>query len=241
VHDYPDGLVTALLALNRLMVNEEPLETTLARVAEIAAKSIETCVGAGVTLSRNDRPYTVAHWGSIADQLDGTQYAENDGPCLTAYRERHIVQLDVITEHGERWPTFVSLAAELGVDSSLSLPLVVGDVCLGALNLYGQHEQAFNASDRALAELFAAQAAVALANAEVYWQTYALTQTLQIAVESRDVIGQAKGILMALHKISAEEAFALLRRTSQEQNTKLRDIAEWLVRTGELPAMPDRR
>jgi len=87
-----------------------------------------------------------------------------------------------------------------------------------------------------LAHLFAQQAAVALANAEVYWRTHQLTQNLEAALETRDRIGQAKGILIASHKITSDDAFDLLRRSSQNLNRKLRDIADHVIHTGQLPA-----
>lgn len=83
--------------------------------------------------------------------------------------------------------------------------------------------------------MFAQQAAVAVTNAEIYWRTYNLTQNLEAALEARDRIGQAKGILINAHKITGDDAFDLLRRSSQSLNRKLRDVAEDVVRNGQLP------
>ncbi|HEX2383900.1 MAG TPA: ANTAR domain-containing protein, partial [Acidimicrobiales bacterium] len=104
----------------------------------------------------------------------------------------------------------------------------------GAFNLYARKPSAFTAQDHDRGTLFAEQAAVAIANTEVYWRTYNLTQNLQTALENRDVIGQAKGILMARHGFSADEAFDELRRASQRRNVKLRDVADSVAHTGEL-------
>jgi AmiR/NasT family two-component response regulator len=103
------------------------------------------------------------------------------------------------------------------------------------LNLYSEQLAPFTDESVALGKVFAQQAAVALGNAEIYWRTHELTQNLEAALENRDRIGQAKGILIATHKIDGEEAFQRLRKTSQNKNIKLRDVADYVVRTGALP------
>jgi GAF domain-containing protein len=149
-------------------------------------------------------------------------------------RTKTVVEVPAIAGDG-RWPLFAVRAAKHDVLSSLSLPLVVQEEGRGALNLYGKTTAAFTTEDRDRGELFAEQAAVAIANTEVYWRTFELTENLQLALENRDVIGQAKGILMARRAISADEAFDELRRASQRRNEKLRDIADVVAFTGDLP------
>jgi GAF domain-containing protein len=179
--------------------------------------------------------YTPAFYGDVAQLLDAAQYAADDGPCLTAYRTGETIRIDSIANESARWPALAAEAAEHGIQSSLSLPLVVGGKRVGALNLYSKASARFADESVALGGMFARQAAVALSNAEVYWRTYKLTQNLEAALENRDRIGQAKGILIATRKIDGDEAFDLLRKTSQNKNIKLRDIADYVVRTGELP------
>ncbi len=235
----PDGFTDLLGALTRLMVDEESLEDTLARVAFLACNSPIGASHAGVTLQREEGPATPAYFGDAALALDRAQYASNDGPCLTALRTGEVVRLDSIPSDSERWPEFAAQAAGHGIQSSLSLPLEVRDKRVGALNLYAGEPIAFSEEAVAVAEAFAAQAAVAIANAEVYWRTYELTQNLEIALENRDRIGQAKGILIATAHISGDEAFDVLRRTSQNLNVKLRQIADHVVWTGQLPTGAD--
>jgi GAF domain-containing protein len=165
--------------------------------------------------------------------IDEAQYAADAGPCLDAYRTKTVVAVHSVPDE-RRWPAFTIAATEHAVLSSLSLPLVHRDQGRGAFNLYARSRDAFTAEDRDHGLLFAEQAAVAMANAEVYWRTYDLTQNLQAALENRDVIGQAKGVLMARHGLSAEQAFDELRRASQRRNVKLRDIADAVAQTGEL-------
>jgi GAF domain-containing protein len=230
VVQYPDGFVESLRALSGLMVDEESLDHTLQRVVTLACISLSGCDMASVTLE-DGRTRTAACTDKIALAMDESQYAADAGPCLQAARTGSVIDLPAIAED-QRWPAFAAAANEHGVVSSLSLPLIHRGQPRGAFNLYARTPQAFTADDRAHGTLFARQAAVAIANAEVYWRTYDLTQNLQAALHNRDLIGQAKGILMARHGITAEDAFDELRRASQRRNVKLHDIADDVARTG---------
>lgn len=232
----PDGFPDLLLTLAQLMVDEESLEDTLGRVAYLACKSPIGADTAGVTLQREQGPATPAYYGEVARLLDEAQYGSHDGPCLTAFRTGEAVRIDAIESESTRWPEFATQAAAHGIQSSLSLPLAVRGTTVGALNLYSESLAPFTDDHLELARAFAQQAAVALANAEVFWRTHELTQNLEAALEHRDRIGQAKGILMANYKISGDDAFARLRNTSQRLNFKLRDVADHVTRTGQLPA-----
>jgi GAF domain-containing protein len=231
---YPDGLGDTLRVLSRLMVDEETLDQTLHRVASLACLSLENCDAASVTLEQSEERRTAASTDDVALALDEGQYSADAGPCLTALRTKERIVIDSIPDD-RRWPVFVAAAAAHGVLSSLSLPLFYGGDVEGALNLYSRERQGFPVEAQEHGTLFAEQASVAIANAEVYWRTYDLTQNLQSALENRDVIGQAKGILMARHGITADQAFDELRRASQRRNTKLREIADMVTLIGELP------
>jgi GAF domain-containing protein len=235
VDEYPDGFAALVVALNTSMVDEEDLDQTLRRVAFIACQSPIGADNAGVTLQRGDGPATAAYHGDAALPLDQAQYETDDGPCLSAFRTGAVVRVPHIADNAARWPTFAAAAAKQGIVSSLSLPLRLKTEVVGALNLYASHELPFTDASVHLAELFAEQAALAVTNAEVYWKTYSLTQNLTLALENRERIGQAKGILATRLGITMDEAFEHLRRTSQNMNIKLRDIADHVVRTGELP------
>ena len=232
---YPDGFAALVVALNSSMVDEESLDDTLRRVAFIACQSPIGAENAGVTLQRGGGPATAAFFGYAALPLDNAQYEAGDGPCLTAFRTGEIMRVERIGDVAQRWPNFAAAAEVAGIVSSLSLPLILKSEIVGALNLYSSHALTF--SDRAvyLATLFAEQAALAVTNAAVYWKTYTLTQNLTLALENRERIGQAKGILAVRLGITMDEAFELLRRTSQQLNIKLRDVADHVALTGELP------
>ena len=162
--------------------------------------------------------------GEMPRQVDELQTRVGEGPCLDAIGEEPTVRVeDMRAEH--RWPRYAQGAAELGVGSALCLRLFVQGDNLGALNLYGRHPHAFDAESEDIARVLAAHAAVAVSGAQE-------EQNLRRAVDSRDLIGQAKGILMERHRLTADQAFAVLAQASTRTNRKLIDVAEELTTTG---------
>jgi len=215
--------------LSGVIYSAEQLQQTLQRVADVAVAELPCCDMAGITLIHGGIPETTVFTHVEAVEIDRTQYETGVGPCLDAYRKSEtFVITDIDTER--RWPPFTKTAAAHGVRSTLSLPLRVGADSIGALNLYSRSVNGFEVDD-AVAGVFAAQAAVLLENARAYWAAHTLSEQLEEALKSRAVIEQAKGILIARHGYTDEEAFQHLSRESQETNTKLRDIAQRTVTT----------
>jgi transcriptional regulator with GAF, ATPase, and Fis domain len=168
--------------------------------------------------------------GDLPVQVDALQEETGQGPCLDAAFEQQTVRVaDMASE--DRWPQFAQRATEAGAGSMLSLQLYVEGDNLGALNLYSRTPNAFDDESEQVGLLFASHAAVAYAGVRKEAQ-------LAQAVVSRDLIGQAKGILMERYKISPERAFLVLTRVSQNNNRKLHDVAADLVRHGTVPGIP---
>jgi GAF domain-containing protein len=165
--------------------------------------------------------------GDLALRADELQDRDQEGPCLDAVWEQQTVRIDDMTAE-PRWPRFARDAAGIGVGSSLSFQLFVEGDNLGGLNVYSRSAHAFGEESEDIGLVFASHAAVALAGAEQQ-------ENLTRAVRSRDLIGQAKGILMERYKLTADQAFQLLARTSQATNRKLTDIADELAATGVMP------
>ena len=170
--------------------------------------------------------------GDLPIQVDALQEETQQGPCLDAAYEQLTVRVtDMASE--TRWPEFARRASQAGAASMLSLQLYVEGDNLGALNLYSRTPNAFDDESEQIGLLFASHAAVAYAGVRKEAQ-------LANAVASRDLIGQAKGILMERYKISPERAFLVLTRVSQNTNRKLHEIATELVRYGTVPGIPAR-
>jgi GAF domain-containing protein len=232
----PAEVAEALQRLGRLSLRELSMQTLLQTVAELTKTVMPGAPEASVSLLVKNRPTTVVHTGQLALDLDETQYEHGHGPCLHAARTGELTEIaDTRTER--RWTDYARRAAEHGNLSSLSVPLPIDtdEQVTGALNIYARAPHAFDPASRSAASRFAPYATVAAANLYAYQSVRELAGNLQTAFESRAVIDQAKGILMERHKITADAAFQVLARASMTSNRKLRDIAEHLVDTGELP------
>jgi GAF domain-containing protein len=214
--------------LSRILLSEESLDDILLKVAHLAERTLDGSDAVSITLIRGGKAVTAASTAALAVDVDELQYGADQGPCLDAAREHVIRVVEDMTEE-QRWPAYSPHAAERGVRSSMSVPLPVREQVLGAINVYSRSPRVFGEDDVAAAETLVSHAAVALANAELYAQTAELAKQLQTALDSRGVIEQAKGILMAQHRCTPDEAFSRLRTMSQEQNVKLRDVAARIV------------
>jgi GAF domain-containing protein len=223
-----DDVAMAMHELAHLLVSDESIELTLRRVSDLAARVIDDCDAAGVTLVDNGGWVTAAWTDERTLAVDRGQYERGDGPCLQAIRDADIVRLDV-DEAEERWPDFVRDARAYDVRSFLAAPLLLRGEPIGALNLYSAKPSGFTALDDVLIALFTGQVSVAVGNAKVYSDAVRLTDQLQEAIGSRAVIEQAKGVLMAREGIDVGAAFERLKQESQDRNVKLRNIAKEVV------------
>jgi GAF domain-containing protein len=204
------------------------VEGTLRAITHAAVGSVPGTDEAGITLVLDRRKIeSRAPTGDLPREIDRAQERLGEGPCLDAVFEQPTVRIGDIGDE-DRWPRFTAEAAELGVRSMLSFRLFVTGGNLGALNLYSVHPRAFDEESESSGLVFASHAAVALAGAQQEDQ-------LRAALASRDLIGQAKGILMNQFKLTADQAFQVLVRASTRTNRKLSDIAEELCATGALP------
>ena len=226
--EHPLDPTEAFAALGRIKLSDTDLNGVLRQISELAQRAIPGATDVSVTLVRNTGAHTAAFTSDLALSLDEWQYDAGRGPCLDAAEAAVVVSVpDTRTE--ERWADWAARAHAAGAYSSLSIGLPVQDAVVGALNIYGTKPQAFDDDAVTLAQTFAGYAAVAMANAHLYDSTANLAHHMQAAMESRAVIEQAKGIVMGERRCSAEDAFAILVKVSQDSNRKLRDVAANLV------------
>ncbi|HVB05274.1 MAG TPA: GAF and ANTAR domain-containing protein [Acidimicrobiales bacterium] len=211
---------------------EESFDLTLQQVVDLACASVAGCSMAGITLLERSGPTTTVATSAVAASVDAFQYRVNAGPCLDAYRRQITNRIDS-TDSEERWPEFCREAAANGVHAVLSYPLVVGGDGIGALNLYSATEHGFDDRAARSGAVFASHAAVTLANARAFWRTDELRRHLEDALQSRGVIDQAKGILIAQEGYSPERAFEVLKRASQRSNRKVHDLALEIVESAQ--------
>jgi GAF domain-containing protein len=215
----------------RSLLSQEDVQHTLQKIVDLAVETIDGCDHAGITFLKGKLPSTPASSNDVPPKVDAIQYETGEGPCLDAIRHQEVYQTGDLGQE-RRWPSFASRAQrETGVTSMLSFRLFVAGDTLGALNLYSKAHDAFDDEDRTVGSVFAAHAAIALSSA-------LHDEQMEEALRSRDIIGQAKGMLMAREGVSADEAFDMLRRASQRLNVKLRDLASGMVRGDPTPSAP---
>jgi hypothetical protein len=225
----PDDVQSVFDELGRTSFAEHSLHSLVRHVTDAAARVVPGEPVTSVTIVTDGRPRTVAASGALADDLDAVQYRLGAGPCLSAATSGRPAEVpDTATD--TQWPEFARAAAGRGCTRVLSVPLPVS----GGLNLYLRGARPEDEAARALARRFAWYAVVPVSNMYLYAGALDRADQLQAALDSRAVIDQAKGILMERYKLTADQAFQALARVSMESNTKVRDVAEHLVRTGEL-------
>jgi GAF domain-containing protein len=230
----------ALDDLCRLLLAEETPPSMLRRIVEVTQQAMPAGTEVSITLVRDERPTTAAFTGRLAEVLDESQYERGYGPCLETAVGGHPTEIvDARTE--KRWPGYVPKFLEAGGLSALAVPVPVAHMS-AALNVYARTPQAFTGDDRSHLVEVAGIAGAALTNMDALQDARDLADHLQKAMEFRSVIEQAKGVLIERYRLTADQAFRLLAEASMHANRKVRDIAEELVLTGELPdARPSRR
>ncbi|MEV4313743.1 GAF and ANTAR domain-containing protein [Actinocrispum sp. NPDC049592] len=198
----------------------------------ICAEAVRVVPGAdmaSITAIRGQHAETAAYTDERALKVDVAQYEAGHGPCLEAARTGQTVRLSIDTA-SEKWPDFVASAKLHAVRSYLAAPLRVDDRLAGAINLFGFGDHGFKETDSKLLELYTTIVGFGLRTNRRYQETRAVATNLEAAMRSRAVIEQAKGILMAVHKLTDEQAMDRLIKQSQHQNVKLRDVAGEFVR-----------
>jgi GAF domain-containing protein len=212
----------------RQLLDEHRMPETLQRIVNLAVEHLDACEFAGISYMDGRRITSPASSHEVPRILDAIQSEVDEGPCIDAIRDREVFRTGNLPAEA-RWPQFSRRAHdETGVTSILSVRLFADQDTMGALNLYSTHADAFDDIDVAFAAVFATHAAVAMDSARREAQ-------LEHKAGSRDLIGRAKGILMSLEHVSDERSFELLREASQRLNVKLRDVAQQVNDTGQLP------
>ena len=211
----------------RTLLAEADPQATLERIVLLAVETIDSCDHAGISMVEGSTVTSPVSNDELPAIVDGIQSDTGEGPCVDAIRERDVYQTGRLSEES-RWPEFTRRAnAEAGIESILAFRLFA-EGTLGALNLYAARPDAFDDHDVAVGSVFAAHAAMA-------WSTSRKMENLRGGMNSRQLIGEATGILMARQGITEPEAFDMLRRASQRLNVKLRLVADRIVHPEDVP------
>jgi GAF domain-containing protein len=215
-------LAAQMAELARTVASPRSVEDVLADVTAAAKELIPGVDTAGVLLiGKGGKFESVAGTSDLPHLLDELQMKFNEGPCVEAALDEVIVRTDDFRGE-ERWPQYSPAVVELGVLSGLSFKLYTADRTAGALNLFSFEPRAFDGEAETVGVVLAAHAAAAILASRQ-------GEELQTALSTRDRIGQAKGIIMERFGVDDVRAFEMLRRLSQESNTRLVEIAERVI------------
>jgi GAF domain-containing protein len=223
-----DGLEASLAGLSGLLTGPRPVQETMVRIAEFAVRAVPGAEGAGLTMLEDDRPQTVVASAEFVHAVDDVQYGLGEGPCLVAVETRR-TQTSGSLGGDARWPRFGPRVGRMGVHSAVSLPLLLPDRVVGALNVYAHGKDAFGSEAVRIGEMFARPAAVSVHNAQILAQSQRLAEQLGAALVSRAVIDQALGVIMSRTGATPKEAFERLRAMSQSQHVKVAEVSRALL------------
>lgn len=240
--DAPDpavlaGLIPHLRQISAIPANQDVVDGALRLVVALAQAAIRPADGVSVSLARHGRLATVAASDQTVLSMDADQYATGEGPCVDASVHGRWFHAEALAQD-TRWPSFTPKAVGLGIGAILSTPLLAGGRPAGALNMYSRTAGAFAAAEQMLAETFASQASRILTEAGAGFTDDEVSERLAESLRDRAVIAQAQGILMGRQSLSAEAAYAVLRRSSVERSDTLAQVAADLIAAARRPAQP---
>jgi transcriptional regulator with GAF, ATPase, and Fis domain len=217
----PISVAQALSDMARSLEGEPDLKRTVEGIVSAVTDTVPGAEAGGVSLWEGRELRTIGATSDLVTRVNNLEHEYNEGPCLSALREHRSYRVDDMSLE-TRWPKFARAAHANGIHSMLGYRLFTKGRTLGSLDLYSTQPKAFDGDSEVIGQLFAAHAAIALLGStqQAEWQ---------IALNSRDVIGMAKGILMNRDRLNDDQAFKLLISASQHANMKLYDVAQWVV------------
>ncbi|MER5210512.1 GAF and ANTAR domain-containing protein [Streptomyces sp. NPDC002838] len=225
-----DRFAQRMASMARDLLAQDSVDATLQRITASATELVDGCDAAGILVLQGNQVETLAPTDQLVIDSHQLQARLREGPCFdaahTTQGERVFRIADLTTEQ-PRWPAYAPQAHAIGVGSMMGFVLFTDDEDLGALNLYARKPGAFTEASELAGWLLASHAAVAFSSARTHAQ-------MEHSVATRHVIGEAMGILMGRHRLTEEQAFDVLRRYSQENNIKLREVARRVCEQGSL-------
>jgi hypothetical protein len=232
------AIATLFADIEQELLTAAKLDDAMMALTRTAVQTLPHADASGVTLGQHGRFRTAGATDDRVIRTDEVQYQLASGPCVAAAAADRVFRADDLRTD-PRWPVFGIAAAELGVLSMLSFRLFLPEDhgVVAALNMYSVTADAFDSADETVGMLLATHGALAVAGTLARERA----QNLQIALDSNREIGTAMGILMATYKLTRQQAFDVLRITSQETNRKLAVVAAEVVDTGQIKLPPSLR
>lgn len=226
-----EEIAIGLADMARRLLAEPGVDATLSAIVAHAVQLVDGCDAAGIMSVRRGSVQTLAVTDNVARASDRLQGELGEGPCFDATRNREqIYRIHDLSTSEERWPRFVPQARQLGVGSMMGFLLYTnGHDNLGALDLFSARPGVFTERSERVGWVLASHASVALANSRH-------AENMDKALDSSRAIGEAIGIVMSRYRETEEQALDRLVHVSQTTNIKLRDLAQEIIRIGEIPS-----
>jgi transcriptional regulator with GAF, ATPase, and Fis domain len=229
----PSGDMTeAVNSLADLRLSEETLDSVTGHIGRLGVQALDGWDAAGTCMVEGRQVATYGITDELIRKVDQGQYDSGQGPCVDAMRNGEVNYFND-ESFPPRWRRFADTAADAGIYSVLSFPLKLDEEVIGAMNFYSKERDAMRSGQQEEGWVFASQAAVTLSNAKKLISKSMQVQQLETGLETRTMIGQATGLLMAQEGLTSDHAFQKLVSVSQNANLKLRDIAQRYVQSWE--------
>jgi GAF domain-containing protein len=228
MQDLPPETVERLSRVTRLLSTQRALPAQLEAVVAIVKRTVPNCDAAGIVLLVDGEPTSVAVTDRMTIEVDLVQYQTGEGPCLAALEHGHVVRIDIV-ERDSRFSRFAPGALDQGLSSVLSIPLEVNGRSVGALNMYSVEPNAFDGATEEAVRPIAGYAAEIISTSPLYAYSLELVDGLLEDLESRAVIEQATGVLMATEDETNEHALGRLRELALSSGESLRTVAQWVL------------
>ena len=237
MHDLPPDTVERLSRVTKLLRTQRTLPAQLEAVVGIVRRTVPTCDGAGIVLLVDGEPTSIAVSDRLTIEIDLVQYETGEGPCLSALQDGDVVRIDIL-EKDSRFTRFAPGALDRGLQSVLSTPLTANGRRVGALNMYSTQPNAFDAQTSEAVRPMAEYAGQAIASSPLYAYSLDMVDGLVEDLETRAIIEQATGVLMASQEKTSGDALGQLRDLAMRSGESMRTVAEWIIheRPTDIPA-----
>ena len=237
MQDLPSETVEKLARVTRLLKTQRTLPAQLEAVVGIVRRTVPTCDGAGIVLLVDGEPTSIAVSDRLTIEIDLVQYETGEGPCLSALQDGDVVRIDIL-EKDSRFTRFAPGAIDRGLRSVLSTPLTANGRRVGALNMYSTKPNAFDAQTSEAVRPMAEYAGQAIASSPLYAYSLDMVDGLVEDLETRAIIEQATGVLMASQEKTSGDALGQLRDLAMRSGESMRTVAEWIIheRPTDIPA-----
>jgi GAF domain-containing protein len=229
MEDLPPETIEKVSQVTRLLKTQRTLPAKLEAVVAIVKRTVPNCDGAGVCLLVRDEPTSIAVSDRLTVEIDLVQYQTGHGPCLQAIADANVVRIDIL-EQDSRYERFAPGALDLGLNSTLSMPLAANGRTVGALNMYSTQANAFDARSEEVAQPLADYAAEVISTSPLYAYSLEMVDGLVESLETRAIIGQATGVLVGTEDGTTEDALDRLRDLALRSGESMRTVAEWVIR-----------